>query len=171
MSHHQHQLDHHTHSFRSSQQYYLVHQELRQQMAALHQRRASFSSTRLQPTSTLFVDLDNKFQHIPAQHRISGSTLVAEFNSSSGPGNFAKHLIEKLFPELFTEECLHRFYSYNGDKKNNKNQLDPSRIQPLREYVTHFFSEVIQPQAWKLMVIPKINDALQRPKPLQKTQI
>ena len=79
--------------------------------------------------------------------------------------------MEKLFPELFTEECLHRFYSYNGDKKNNKNQLDPSRIQPLKEYVTHFFPEVIQPQAWKLMVIPKISDALQRPKPLQKTQI
>jgi len=124
-----------------------------------NQRRASFSSTRLQPTSTLFVDLDNKFQHIPAQHRISGSTLVAEFNSSSGPGNFAKHLTEKLSPELSTEECLRRFYSYNGDKKNNKNQLDPSRIQPLKEYVTHFFPDVTQPQAWKLMVIPKINDA------------
>ena len=53
-----------------------------------------FSSTRLQP---LFVDLDNKFQHIPAQHRISGSTRVAEFNSFAGPGNFAKHLTELLF--------------------------------------------------------------------------
>ena len=139
-----------------------------------NQRRASFSSTRLlQPTSTLFVDLDNKFQQIPAQHRISDSTLVAEFNSSSGPGNFAKHLTEKLFPEFFTEECLHRFYSCNanGDKKNNKNQLDPSCIQPLKEYVRHFFPEVTQPQAWKLMVIPKINDALRRPKPLQKTQM
>jgi hypothetical protein len=71
-----------------------------------------------------------------------------------------------VFPELFTEECLCRFYSYNGDNKNNKNQLDPSHIQPLKEYVTHFFPEVTQPQAWKLMVIPKINDALQRPKPL-----
>ena len=43
-----------------------------------------------------FVDLDNKFQHIPAQHRISGSTLVAEFNSFSGPGNFAKHLTKAI---------------------------------------------------------------------------
>jgi hypothetical protein len=90
----------------------------------------------------------------------------SEFNSSSGPGNFAKHLTEKLFPEFFTEECLHRFYSCNanGDKKNNKNQLDPSCIQPLKEYVRHFFPEVTQPQAWKLMVIPKINDALRRPR-------
>ena len=119
-----------------------------------------FSSTRLQP---LFVDLDNKFQHIPAQHRISGSTRVAEFNSFAGPGNFAKHLTELLF-QSFLLKCLRRFYSYNGDKRNNKNQLDPSRIQPLKEYATHLFPEVTQPQAWKLMVIPKINDALRRPK-------
>jgi hypothetical protein len=45
----------------------------------------------------LLFDLDNKFQHIPAQHRISGSTRVAEFNSFAGPGNFAKHLTELLF--------------------------------------------------------------------------
>ena len=103
---------------------------------------------------------------------LSVCNLIPNKVSTRFKSNFAKHLTEKLFPELFPEEYLRRFYSYNGDKKTNKNQMDPSRIQTLKEYVTQFFPEVTQPQlAWKLMVIPKINDALRRPKPLQKTQI
>jgi len=49
MSHHQHQLDHHTHSFRSSQQHYLVPQQLRQQMTALHQKLNLISTEHLFP--------------------------------------------------------------------------------------------------------------------------
>ena len=49
MSHHQHQLDHHTHSFHSSQQHYLVHQQLWQQMAALHQKLNLISAEHLFP--------------------------------------------------------------------------------------------------------------------------
>ena len=44
-----HQLDHHTHSFRSSQQHYLIHQQLWQQMTALHQKLNLISAEHLFP--------------------------------------------------------------------------------------------------------------------------
>ncbi|CAC5423782.1 unnamed protein product [Mytilus coruscus] len=104
----------------------------------------------------------DKNQQTEAKTALEGSR---EFNSSSGPGNFAKHIVELLYPELFTFECLRRFYSYNGDAKNNKNPLDTVRLQYLHQYVSHFFPEVTQQQAWKLMVVTKINEALRRPIP------
>lgn len=120
---------------------------------------------RIIPSSSMFEVIDAKFQSIPAPHKIAATDLLREFNSSSGPGNFAKHIVELLYPELFTCECLRRFYSYNGDAKNNKNPLDTVRLQYLHQYVSHFFPEVTQQQAWKLMVVTKINEALRRPIP------
>ncbi|VDI74212.1 Hypothetical predicted protein [Mytilus galloprovincialis] len=95
--------------------------------------------------------------------KIAARDLVREFNSSSEPGNFAKYLLEFIFPELYTQDCLRRHFSYHGDFKNNKNPLDQVRIQFLMQYVCHFYSEVKQPQAWKLMVVTKVNQAPRRP--------
>ena len=64
---------------------------------------------------------------------------------------------------LLTSECLRRFYSYNGDSKNNKNPLDPVGLQYLQKYVMHFYPDVKPTQAWKAMVVVKINEALRRP--------
>ncbi|VDI58525.1 Hypothetical predicted protein [Mytilus galloprovincialis] len=129
------------------------------------------STTRLVPSSNMFNVIDSKFQHIPPQYQIAACDLVREFNSSSGPGNFAKHLLEFIFPELYTQDCLRRHYSYHGDFKNNKNPLDQVRIQFLMQYVCHFYPEVKQPQAWKLMVVTKINQALRRPVKQQKKSV
>ncbi|CAG2256100.1 unnamed protein product [Mytilus edulis] len=126
------------------------------------------TSTRLVPSSNMFNVIDSKFQHIPPQYQIAACDLVREFNSSSGPGNFAKHLLEFIFPELYTQDCLRRHFSYHGDFKNNKNPLDQVRVQFLMQYVCHFYPEVKQPQAWKLMVVTKINQALRRPVKQQK---
>ena len=101
MSHHQHQLDHHTQfPFQPTALFIspttLATNDSTTPETQPNQRRAFFPVPDYNQ-HPLFVDLDNKFQHIPAQHRISGSTLVAEFNSFAGPGNFAKHLTEQLF--------------------------------------------------------------------------
>ncbi|VDI25481.1 Hypothetical predicted protein, partial [Mytilus galloprovincialis] len=141
--------------------------ELKTQVQVLNNIATStrVPTPRIIPSSSMFEVIDAKFQSIPAPHKIAATDLLREFNSSSGPGNFAKHIVELLYPELFTCECLRRFYSYNGDAKNNKNPLDTVRLQYLHQYVSHFFPEVTQQQAWKLMVVTKINEALRRPIP------
>ncbi|CAC5397853.1 unnamed protein product [Mytilus coruscus] len=52
------------------------------------------------PSSCIFEVIAAKFQSIPAPHKIAATDLLREFNSSSGPGNFAKHIVELLYPEL-----------------------------------------------------------------------
>ena len=113
------------------------------------------------PSDSLFATLDQTFQHIPVQHRISASYLIREYISSSG--NYGKHLVEILYPELFISECIRRIYSYNGDSKNNKNPLDPVLLQYLQKYVTQFYPDVKPTHAWKAVVVVKINEALRRP--------
>jgi hypothetical protein len=113
------------------------------------------------PSDSLFATLDQTFQHIPAQHRTSASDLIREYIPSLG--NYGKHLVEIQYPKLFTSECLRRYYSYNGDSKNNLNPLAPVLLQYLQKYDTQFYPDVKPTQAWKAMVVVKINEALRRP--------
>ncbi|VDI71601.1 Hypothetical predicted protein [Mytilus galloprovincialis] len=75
-------------------------------------------------TNEFLEELDMKFSDIEPPYRISNAELLAEFNKSNSPGNFAKHLLEKLFPELFTDEYLCRFYSYYGGGRQLKFALN-----------------------------------------------
>ena len=89
-------------------------------------------STKIVPSEQLYADLDNLFLDVPAQYCLTSSDLVREYNSASGPGiNYAKHLVELLYPELFTQDHLRRYYSYNGGGSLKKIHvpLDPARLQ------------------------------------------
>lgn len=96
-------------------------------------------------------------------YQLSAEDLVREYNSSSSAGNFAKHLAELMFTELFTKDGLRRLYSYFGGGIKKKNPLDPVRVQYLGRYVVHFYPEVSSSESLKHIVVPKINDSLRRP--------
>lgn len=113
-------------------------------------------------TNEFLEELDMKFSDIEPPYRISNAELLAEFNKSNSPGNFAKHLLEKLFPELFTDEYLCRFYSYYGGGRQLKFALNSYGLGCLYRYVIHFYPEVSNPIAWKKFVVKNINSALRR---------
>ncbi|KAJ8317119.1 hypothetical protein KUTeg_005023 [Tegillarca granosa] len=108
-------------------------------------------------------DSDSEFANIPAPYRLDPSVVNRIKTQSSGPGNFAKNLTEKLFPELFDENLRRLNYSFFGGGIRNKTELDPQRKTFLQQYVLHFFPEVKPPEVWKDRVVPKINEALRRP--------
>ncbi|XP_063401554.1 uncharacterized protein LOC134685596 isoform X15 [Mytilus trossulus] len=113
-------------------------------------------------TNEFWEELDIKCSDIEPPYRISNAELLAEFNKSNSPGNFAKHLLEKLFPELFTDEYLCRLYSYYGGGKQHKFALSSYGLGCLYRYVIHFYPEVSNPIAWKKFVVKNINCALRR---------
>ena len=112
--------------------------------------------------STQHSDLTDLSQ-VPSHYHIAEETLRGINARSFGPGNFAKRLTERMFPELFGIENLRTQYSYFGGGCHKKKELDPARKEVLRLYVCHFYPEVRSTDAWKDIVVPKINEGLRRP--------
>ena len=122
-------------------------------------RRSQFSSSRMVPSDSLFATLDQTFQHIPAHtaylhQTLSWSTTLHQDLATT----------QHIWQRFCTQSCLpQRFYTYNGDSKNNKNPLNPVLLQYLQKYTTHFYPDVKPTQAWKAMMVVEINKALRRP--------
>lgn len=106
---------------------------------------------------------DDPFSDIPREHYISLTTLIDLHKQSLGPGNFAKNVSEKLFPELFGPDLLRIYYSYNGGGRCDKKELDPFRKAYLKKYVTFFHPELESTHLWKESAVSKINENLRRP--------
>ena len=78
----------------------------------------------------------------------------AAFNAS----NFACKLVNRLFPELFGPDHLRTTYSYHGQGKINKSELDPIRKGYVQRYVLYFHPDVKDPKFYQNMVVSKINE-------------
>lgn len=101
-------------------------------------------TSKLTPSEELFTGITTTFQGIPASYRLPAATLVKEYNNTSGPRNFAKHILVLLYPELFGNDNLRKFYSYNGGGSRDKRQLEPTRTLHLQRYVTFFIQMLSQ---------------------------
>ncbi|XP_053395801.1 BEN domain-containing protein 3-like [Mercenaria mercenaria] len=53
-------------------------------------------------------------ESIPQQYQIETDELRMLKNDTSGPGNLAAHLVQRLFPELFGETNLRFHYNWTG---------------------------------------------------------
>ncbi|KAH3695149.1 hypothetical protein DPMN_082605 [Dreissena polymorpha] len=100
---------------------------------------------------------------IPARTMISNEELRSIRAMSSNSGNFAAHLVRRLFPKLFTAANIKSLYNYNGGGQNKKQPLSPTRKSAVKRYVTRFFPEVRDPEAWNAQCVSKINEILRRP--------
>ena len=78
----------------------------------------------------------------------------AAFNAS----NFACKLVNRLFPELFGPDHLRTTYSYHGQGKIIKSELDPIRKGYVQRYVLYFHPDVKDPKFYQNMVVSKINE-------------
>ncbi|XP_033758185.1 BEN domain-containing protein 3-like [Pecten maximus] len=105
---------------------------------------------------------DDEFLDIPVQWRFSLIELKQINLHSTGPGNFAKNICIKLYPELFGPDNLRYQYSFFGGGPLQKKELDHVRKSYLARYVLYFHPDVKDADMWKSKVVPKINEYLRR---------
>ncbi|XP_045215634.1 uncharacterized protein LOC123565947 isoform X2 [Mercenaria mercenaria] len=115
----------------------------------------NINNNTVRPTST-----DD--QEVPAQHHIPIEDLRDLHKASSGPGNMAAHLVQRLYPELFGVTNLRYMYSWNGGGNLNKKELCEERKVVVQQYVCTFYPEVKDQRLWKDVVVPKVNELLRR---------
>ena len=107
------------------------------------------------------ISVDN----VPPEYEIDLMSLRQINTDSKGPGNFAKKLVEKLFPELFGPDNLRNSFSYNGGGPKKKLALDPVRKMVIHRYVLYFYPELSREVSYQNVVINTINEGLRRPDP------
>ena len=108
-------------------------------------------------------NVNDPFSDIPIAYYLSLSQLIEIHKVSLGPGNFAKNISEKLYPELFGPDHLRTGFSYFGGGRLDKKELDPIRKFYLKQYVLFFHPELNSDHLWKETAISKINENLRRP--------
>ncbi|XP_033724496.1 flocculation protein FLO11-like, partial [Pecten maximus] len=113
--------------------------------------------------STPVVMDEDPFVDIPLPYRLDVATLRRIHAHSSNPGNYARNLVEKIYPELFQEDSQRLNYSYFGGGVLSKKELDPSRKVFLERYVLYLHPELKDNLLWKDRIVPKINECLRRP--------
>jgi hypothetical protein len=107
---------------------------------------------------------DGPFRDIPVQYRLSVDELHGINESAQGKGNFAKLVVERLFPELFGPDNLRWLYNYNGGGARAKKELDPKRKEYLVQYVLFMYPELQEKTMWASVVVNTINEGLRRPR-------
>ncbi|KAL3858052.1 hypothetical protein ACJMK2_012668 [Sinanodonta woodiana] len=115
--------------------------------------------------------LEDPFHDVPLEYKMSMRFLEKLKSQSSGPGNFAVKISERLYPELFTAENLRLKYSYFGGGVLNKQELDPQRKEILQRYVLSFYPEYQNPDLWKSQIVAKVNENLRRPVQRKRVKI
>ncbi|OWF52973.1 BEN domain-containing protein 3 [Mizuhopecten yessoensis] len=105
---------------------------------------------------------ETTFLDIPAQYRFPVSEIRKIHAHSTGSGNFAKNIVVKIFPELFTSCNVRLGYSYFGGGVLAKKELDPVRKTYLERYVLFFHPELRDQNIWKYSIVPKVNEFLRR---------
>lgn len=101
--------------------------------------------------------------HVSSPFHIPYDDLRILFQVSRGAGNFAKKLVERLFPELFGPEQLRFNYSYYGGHGTNKLELDPARRKVIQSYGMQFYPLMTSHHNYQREVVNKINEGLRRP--------
>jgi len=91
----------------------------------------------------------NPFCDIPEPYHISLDELTKLDKAAFNAGNFACKLVNWLFPELFGPDHLRTTYSYHGQGKINKSELDPIRKGYVQQYVLYFHPDVKDPKFYQ----------------------
>lgn len=76
-----------------------------------------------------------------------------------------------MFPELYGPTKLRINYNWYGGGQKKKYELEASRTQVVKRYVTFFHLEIGDSDVWRDRVVPKLNKSLRRMKkkrPLQE---
>ena len=105
----------------------------------------------------------NPFCDIPEPYHISLEELIKVDKAAFNAGNFSCKLVNRLFPELFGPDHLRTKYSYHGQGKTNKFELDPIRKGYIQRYVLYLHPDVKHPKFYQNIVVVKINEMLRRP--------
>jgi hypothetical protein len=105
----------------------------------------------------------NPFCDIPEPYHISLEELIKVDKAAFNAGNFSCKLVNRLFPELFGPDHLRTKYSYHGQGKTNKFELDPIRKGYIQRYVLYLHPDVKDPKFYQNIVVVKINEMLRRP--------
>ncbi|XP_060046666.1 BEN domain-containing protein 3 [Erinaceus europaeus] len=85
--------------------------------------------------------------------------LTEFLDEASTPGEFTVFLLHRLFPELFDHRKLGEQYSCYGD--GGKQELDPHRLQVIRNYTEIYFPDMQEEAAWRQQCAQRINDELE----------
>ena len=129
-----------------------------QQQQQLQQPQPQLQQQQPQPPTD-----SNPFCDIPEPDHISLEELIKVDKAAFNAGNFSCKLVNRLFPELFGPDHLRTRYSYHGQGKVNKSELDPIRKGYIQRYVLYFHPDVKDPKFYQNIVVVKINEMLRRP--------
>ncbi|KAH3795506.1 hypothetical protein DPMN_149061 [Dreissena polymorpha] len=77
--------------------------------------------------------------------------------------NFAAHLVQRFFPELFTDANIRSHYNHKSGGPNRKPPLHPTRKAAIKRYVVRFFQEVSNEEDYKAHCVQTFNEILRRP--------
>jgi hypothetical protein len=129
-----------------------------QQQQQLQQPQPKLQQQQPQPPTD-----SNPFCDIPEPYHISLEELIKVDKAAFNAGNFSCKLVNRLFPELFGPDHLRTKYSYHGQGKTNKFELDPIRKGYIQRYVLYLHPDVKHPKFYQNIVVVKINEMLRRP--------
>ncbi|XP_060570938.1 uncharacterized protein LOC132729236 [Ruditapes philippinarum] len=130
--------------------------------------------SRVPPSETMSVgpaSLGEMTEGLPEELIINEEELRQVHRDSNNAGHFAALLVKKLFPELYGPTNLRLNYNWYGGGQKKKYELDASRKEVIKRYVTFFHPEVCDSDVWRDRVVPKVNESLRRlekRKPLQE---
>uniref|UniRef100_A0A8C9Q435 BEN domain containing 3 n=1 Tax=Spermophilus dauricus TaxID=99837 RepID=A0A8C9Q435_SPEDA len=96
---------------------------------------------------------------IASDHVVDTQDLTEFLDEASSPGEFAVFLLHRVFPELFDHRKLGEQYSCYGD--GGKQELDPQRLQIIRNYTEIYFPDMQEEEAWLQQCAQRINDELE----------
>ncbi|KAM5256523.1 BEN domain-containing protein 3 [Ctenodactylus gundi] len=85
--------------------------------------------------------------------------LTEFLDEASSPGEFAVFLLHRLFPELFDHRRLGEQYSCYGD--GGRQELDPQRLQVIRNYTEIYFPDMQEEAAWLQQCAQRLDDELE----------
>ena len=133
-------------------------QPLQQQQPQPPQQQPKLQQQQPQPPTD-----SNPFCDIPEPYHISLEELIKVDKAAFNVDNFSCKLVNRLFPELFGPDHLRTRYSYHGQGKINKSELDPIRKGYIQRYVLYFHPDVKDPKFYQNIVVAKINEMQRRP--------
>ncbi|XP_048210552.1 BEN domain-containing protein 3 [Perognathus longimembris pacificus] len=96
---------------------------------------------------------------IASDHVVDAQDLTEFLDEVSSPGEFAVFLLHRLFPELFDHRRLGEQFSCYGE--GGKQELDPQRLQIIRNYTEIYFPDMQDEEAWRQQCAQRLNDELE----------
>ncbi|KAM4865918.1 BEN domain-containing protein 3 [Thomomys bottae] len=96
---------------------------------------------------------------IASDHVGDTQDLTEFLDEVSSPGEFAVFLLHRLFPELFDHRKLGEQYSCYGE--GGKQELDPQRLQIIRNYTEIYFPDMQEEEAWRQQCAQRLNNELE----------